>query len=227
MQAVVIAAGLGTRLRPLTESWAKPVLPVDGRPVVATLLRELAHAGIGEVTVVTGHLEHQVRRLLGDGAAFGVELRYARQDGPHGSAHAVAAAGADAPYLVLGADTVFTPGDVGRFAGAFADSGAAGALAVRPRPGGVASVADGLVRRLGGDDGTHDAAPLWAVGAALAARVVTLHDGPPHELAAAFQGAIDAGERVAGIPIGAIRDLTSPVDLMVENFPYLRDLRDS
>ena len=46
MDAVVMAAGEGCRLRPLTEQWPKPVLPIDGRPVIATLLRELAAAGL-------------------------------------------------------------------------------------------------------------------------------------------------------------------------------------
>jgi NDP-sugar pyrophosphorylase family protein len=66
MEAVVMAAGEGTRLRPLTERWAKAVLPIDGRPVIATLLRELAAAGFKRVTVVTGHLGDQVeaRRSL-------------------------------------------------------------------------------------------------------------------------------------------------------------------
>jgi hypothetical protein len=47
----------------------------------------------------------------------------------------------------------------------------------------------------------------------------------PFELASAFQGAIDAGERVAGIQIGPTRDLTTPEDLLLENFPYLKALR--
>ena len=86
--AVVMAAGLGTRLRPLTERYAKAVLPIDGRPVVARLLRELAAAGCPRVTVVVGHLGEQVQRLLGDGGAFGVPVRYARQPQADGSADA-------------------------------------------------------------------------------------------------------------------------------------------
>ena len=66
MEAVVIAAGEGRRLRPLTERWAKPILPIDGKPVIATLLRELEQAGLGPVTVVVGHLGDQIRRLLRD-----------------------------------------------------------------------------------------------------------------------------------------------------------------
>ena len=92
MDAVVMAAGEGTRLRPLTERWAKPVLPIDGRPVIATLLRELAAGGIERVTVVTGHLAEQVERLVGDGSAFGVAVSFVRQPRPDGSADAVAVA---------------------------------------------------------------------------------------------------------------------------------------
>ncbi|HZB23983.1 MAG TPA: sugar phosphate nucleotidyltransferase, partial [Gaiellaceae bacterium] len=88
-EAVVMAAGEGRRLRPLTERWAKPVLPIDGRPVVVTLLRALAEAGIERVTVVTGHLAEQVESLVGDGRGFGLDVRFARQPQPDGSADAL------------------------------------------------------------------------------------------------------------------------------------------
>ena len=210
MRVVVVAAGAGTRLRPLTEHFAKPVLPVSGQPVLARLLREVAAAGPADVTVVVGHLGAQVQRLLGDGGAFGLRLRYAEQVGQHGSAHAVAAAAPPPPYLVVGADTVFAPGELGRFRAAYEASGAAGALAVWPQPGGVVTLADGHVRRFG-SGGTHTAAPLWAVGERLAPAVAALEGEPPYELAAAFQRCIDAGERVAGLPVSPPRDLTWPV----------------
>jgi len=72
-------------MRPLSERWPKPVLPIDGRPVIASLLRELVAGGFSEVTVVTGHLAEQVEELLGDGSAFGIAVRYARQPKPDGS----------------------------------------------------------------------------------------------------------------------------------------------
>src|SRR5215213_8120602 len=101
-----MAAGEGRRLRPLTERWPKPILPIDGRPVVATLIRELAAAGFERVHVVTGHLAERVERLLGDGSAFGVHLAYARQPEPLGSADAVRHAldaGARPPLLATAA----------------------------------------------------------------------------------------------------------------------------
>jgi CTP:molybdopterin cytidylyltransferase MocA len=127
MEAVVIAAGEGRRLRPLTERWPKPILPIDGKPVVATLLQELAGAGIGPVTVVVGHLGDQIRRLVA-----GLDVRLAEQSEPLGSADAVRAAigaGARAPFVVSVADTVYVPGDVRRFVETWRESGAAGALA--------------------------------------------------------------------------------------------------
>ena len=219
--AVVIAAGLGTRLRPLTERYAKPVLPVDGVPVLAHVLHELAAAGAPRVTVVTGPLAEQVERLGGDGSGFGLELAYASQGSPDGSAHAVAAAAPTPPYLVVGADMVFARGDVGRFAAAFAESGAAGALAVEQRPGTV-ELERGRVSRILGAGLL--AAPLWAVGPSVAPYVAALPGSPPHELAAAFQLAIDAGEHVAGVEIAPTRGLTTPLDLLERNFPYLGGL---
>ncbi len=227
LPAVVIAAGIGSRLRPLTESYAKPVLPVDGTPVLALLLRELAAAGCPRATIVTGHLAEQVERLAGDGSAYGLELTYARQASPDGSAHAVAAARMEAPYLVVGADTVFTPGDVARVAAAL--EGAAGVLAVRRRLDGEpvrngVGVRDGWLEQLHVEEGELAGAPLWAAGPAIAARIEALPGRPPYELASAFQAAIDAGERVRAVEIGPTRDLTTPDDLLRENFPYLRSL---
>ncbi len=222
-----MAAGEGSRLRPLTERWPKPVLPIDGRPVIATLLRELARAECELAIVVTGHLAEQVEELVGDGSAFGLEARFARQPGVLGSADAVrrgVAAGAVPPFLVTAADTVYSPGDVGRFAAAFSRSSAAGAIAVRREPAGrqPVRVRDGFVERLLDDDASNplSAAPLWAFGPELLPLLDGL-SGPPYEIADAVERALAAGLAIAGVEIGPTRDLTDPVDLVVENFPYL------
>lgn len=225
-----MAAGEGRRLRPLTERWPKPVLPVDGVPVLATLLRELAGAGCGRVWVVTGHLAEQVERLAGDGSAFGVEVRAVRQPEPLGSADAVKRAvdaGAAAPLLVTAADTVYSRGDVGAFWQAFASSGAAGAIAVRrdppPGPGRKAvGLRDGLVVRIGDPESPLAAAPLWALREEVVAQLCV--DAPPWELENSFLAAMAAGARVAGVEIGPTRDLTHPLDLVERNFPYLEGL---
>ena len=108
-----MAAGEGTRLRPLTERWPKPVLPIDGRPVIATLLRELARGRASSASiVVTGHLAEQVEALLGDGSAFGLEvaLRAPAARARLGRRRpSRARRGREPPLLVTAADTVFAP----------------------------------------------------------------------------------------------------------------------
>lgn len=225
-----MAAGEGTRLRPFTERWPKPVLPIDSRPVVATLLHELAAAGCGRAYVVTGHLAEQVEALVGDGTGFGLDVRFIRQPGVLGSADTVRraiAAGIEAPFLVVAADTVFSTGDVGRFARAFAESGAAGAMSGRYDPPAdpkrtALKVVDGLVvAPIDRDpDNKLSSAPLWAFGPAIVPFLDGL-SGPPYELADVFTRAIATGLPIAGVVLGKTRDLTYPVDLVQENFPYL------
>ncbi|TML61988.1 MAG: hypothetical protein E6G09_05930 [Actinobacteria bacterium] len=229
MDAVVMAAGEGTRLLPLTEHWPKPVLPIDGRPVLAVLLRELAAADLDRVWLVTGYLADQVEGLAGDGSAFGIEVTFVHQPDALGSADAVRRAlggGGGVPALVSAADTVYSRGDIARFAAEFAGSGAAGAVAVRtdppPGPGRQAVRRSGArIEALRDDDPDNpwSAAPLWGLGPAVAERLCL--DNPPYELEHAFQSAIGAGETVIAVEIGKTRDLTYPLDLVEENFPYL------
>jgi MobA-like NTP transferase domain len=218
-------------MRPLTERWPKPVLPIDGRPVIATLLRELAAAGCALAVVVTGHLAEQVEERAGDGSAFGLEIRTVRQPGVLGSGDAVQralAAGIEPPCLVVAADTVFTAGDIGVFAQAFTGSSAVGAMSGRRDPPAefphraALKIVDGLVVKPIDDDPTNPvgSAPLWALGPELRPFLNAL-TGPPFELGVAFEKAIAAGLAIAGFEIGRTRDLTYPIDLVRENFPYL------
>jgi glucose-1-phosphate thymidylyltransferase len=230
VHAIVMAAGEGRRLRPLTARWAKPVLPIDGQPVLAALLREFARAGIERVTVVTGHLADQVEALVGDGTAFGVQASFARQPRADGSADAVRralGAGAEVPTILSAADTRYEPGAVVRFLEAFAAARAAGAIGARrgllpsaAKPG--LRIENGRVVRVVDLDPSLPltSAPLWALGGELAPYLDGL-PGPPWELAEAYQRAIDDGHTIAPIEIGRTRDLTNPLDLVRENFPYL------
>jgi hypothetical protein len=223
VEAVVIAAGEGRRLRPLTERYAKPVLPIDGRPVVVTLLHELRAAGIGQVTVVTGHLAGQVESLLD-----GLGVRFVRQPEPLGSADAVRRGLGALPAVVVGADTVFTPGDIGRFA-ATPGHAIAGRRDPPPSPPHryALRIEDGWITRVLDDDpaNTLAAAPLWRLGADFDLALLDGLGGPPYELAEAFQSLIDAGQTVHGVEIGPTRDLTRPADLVEHNFPYLSYFR--
>jgi NDP-sugar pyrophosphorylase family protein len=76
MQAVILAGGLGTRLRPLTETLPKAMVPVCGRPFLEYQLDALARSGISDVIICLGHLGHMIEDHFGDGRRFGLSIRY-------------------------------------------------------------------------------------------------------------------------------------------------------
>ncbi len=76
MKAMILAAGRGERMRPLTDHTPKPLLPVAGRPLIAHHLEALRAAGIGEIVINTGHLGEQLPAALGDGRDWGMRIAW-------------------------------------------------------------------------------------------------------------------------------------------------------
>ena len=76
MQAVILAGGLGNRLRPLTERVPKPMITVHGKPFLEHQIELLRRHGIGSIVLCVGHLGHMVKEHFGDGSRFGVGIRY-------------------------------------------------------------------------------------------------------------------------------------------------------
>ncbi|WP_088284612.1 N-acetylmuramate alpha-1-phosphate uridylyltransferase MurU [Ideonella sp. A 288] len=115
LPAVILAAGRGERMRPLTDHTPKPLLPVCGKPLIEWHLEALARAGVREVVVNTAWLEEQFPRVLGDGSRWGLRLRYSMEGRDHGGALETAGGIAKAlPWLgecfwVVSGD-VFLPG---------------------------------------------------------------------------------------------------------------------
>jgi MurNAc alpha-1-phosphate uridylyltransferase len=81
MKAMLLAAGLGTRLRPLTLGTPKPLLPVGGKPMLVWHIERLVAAGVREMVINVSWLGEQIEAALGDGAAFGASIRYSREPG--------------------------------------------------------------------------------------------------------------------------------------------------
>jgi NDP-sugar pyrophosphorylase family protein len=109
MRAMILAAGKGTRLRPLTESVPKPLVQVAGRPMIAFALQLLRQAGIQEVVVNLHYLGHQIRAALGDGSSYGVRLTYSEEDPILDTGGGIEAARAflqDDTFVVVNADVV-------------------------------------------------------------------------------------------------------------------------
>ena len=107
MRAMILAAGRGERMRPLTDTCPKPLLPVAGRPLIAWRIAALAAAGIREIVINHAHLGTMIEQALGDGARWGVSIAYSRE--PHaletagGIANALALLGSS-PFLVVNGD---------------------------------------------------------------------------------------------------------------------------
>jgi MurNAc alpha-1-phosphate uridylyltransferase len=86
MKAIVLAAGRGKRMRPLSDACPKPLLEVHGKRLIEWHLEALARAGVREIVVNTDWLEEQIVATLGDGARFGVAITYSREGRDHGGA---------------------------------------------------------------------------------------------------------------------------------------------
>jgi mannose-1-phosphate guanylyltransferase len=108
VQALILAGGEGTRLRPLTSTVPKPVIPLVDRPMIAFMLEWLRGHGVDDVIVSCGYLAAGVRNVLGDGQGFGLRLRYVEEPEPLGTAGAVKLAEPllDERFLVLNGDVL-------------------------------------------------------------------------------------------------------------------------
>jgi mannose-1-phosphate guanylyltransferase len=89
VQALILAGGEGTRLRPLTSTVPKPVVPLAGRPFIAFMIEWLRRHGVDEVVLSCGFLAEEVRAVLGDGSDLGVSLRYVKEPAPLGTGGAL------------------------------------------------------------------------------------------------------------------------------------------
>ncbi|MFA4844079.1 MAG: NDP-sugar synthase [Candidatus Margulisiibacteriota bacterium] len=109
MKAVIIAGGLGTRLRPLTNNTAKPIVPVANRPFVLHQIDLLRQHGITEIVLNLHYLMDKIKAILGDGRKYGVKIYYSIEERPLGTAGAVKNAEEffdDEPLLVFNGDVL-------------------------------------------------------------------------------------------------------------------------
>ncbi|MBN0049017.1 glucose-1-phosphate thymidylyltransferase [Streptomyces actuosus] len=111
MKALVLSGGAGTRLRPITHTSAKQLVPVANKPILFYGLEAIADVGITDVAIVVGDTEDEIRQAVGDGSDFGLDVTYLRQEAPLGLAHAVLIArdflGDDDFVMFLGDNFVF------------------------------------------------------------------------------------------------------------------------
>jgi len=133
MKGLVLAGGKGSRLRPLTATGAKQLVPVANKPVLFYALEQLVEAGITEIGIITGDTGDQVRAAVGDGSQFGAQVTYIPQPAPLGLAHAIITAQpflGDDPFCMFLGDN-FLMGGIAGHARQFAESRAQGQILLK------------------------------------------------------------------------------------------------
>ncbi|MFH1786599.1 MAG: GDP-mannose 4,6-dehydratase [archaeon] len=154
MKGVVLAAGLGKRLRPLTLNKPKALVEINGKPLLWYSVQKLKRAGIREICIVTGRYGEKIRAYFGDGSKFGVRITYARQPKPLGIAHALSYAKSfvgESPFVLLLSDNIFQD-SIKRLKVEHEKSGAVSSIVLKevdnPKELGVAEIQKGRIKRL-------------------------------------------------------------------------------
>ena len=105
IKAVIMAGGLGTRLRPLTNSTPKPLLPVGDRPLMELIIGQLKRTGVDQVSISTNYQSEKIMEYFGDGSDLGIEINYITEDQPLGTAGALGLiSNPEQPLLVINGD---------------------------------------------------------------------------------------------------------------------------
>jgi NDP-sugar pyrophosphorylase family protein len=106
-RAVILAGGIGTRLRPYTTILPKPLMPVGDRPILDVVIRQLARAQFERVTIATGYLAELIEAFFGDGSRHGIPIDYFREDEPLGTVGALSLIeDLDEDFLVMNGDVL-------------------------------------------------------------------------------------------------------------------------
>jgi glucose-1-phosphate thymidylyltransferase len=154
MKGLILSGGKGTRLRPLTYTSAKQLVPIANKPVLFYGIEALAAAGIRDIGIVVGDTEAEIRAAVGDGSRWGIKVTYIPQDAPRGLAHAVLISepfiGRD-PFVMYLGDNLLNKGINGFVDDFVREAPAAQILLTRvpdPQMFGVAELQDGRVVRL-------------------------------------------------------------------------------
>lgn len=149
INTVILAGGKGTRLRPLTAVFPKPLVPLGDKPIIEILLRKLAATGFQKATICTGYLGELLMAVCGDGAKFDLAISYVKEESPLGTAGPLSLITTQSdPVVVMNGDLLTTL-DMAAMVQSHVDSGADATIALFKRDvavdfGVIDSTEDGL-----------------------------------------------------------------------------------
>lgn len=110
MKAVILAGGKGTRLKPYTTVFPKPLMPIGDKPILEIVVRQLKSYGFNEIIMAVGHLAELIMTFFNDGSKYGVKIKYTREDKPLGTAGPLALMKdkLNEPFLMMNGDVLTT-----------------------------------------------------------------------------------------------------------------------
>ena len=133
VRAIILAGGKGTRLRPYTTVFPKPLVPIGDRPILEVVLRQLRYYGFRNVTLAVNHLADLIQAFFGDGSKLGLSIEYCVEDKPLGTAGSIALVKDPGEnFLVMNGDLLTTL-DYAAIVRDHVESGAAATIGVFPR----------------------------------------------------------------------------------------------
>lgn len=229
---MVLAAGLGLRMRPLTLLRAKPALPVLNRPLIAWTLAQLRRAGVTDVVVNLHHLPRTLRRVVGDGSGFGLRVRYSFEReilGTGGGPRKVRRWLGDEPILLVNGDVLFDF-DLRDLVKRHARSGARATLALKPNPeprvyGPIVTGPGGWIRSLAGKPRpAHGTLSLFTgIHVLDPALLEYLGPGASDSVRDLYAPLVARGERLLGVRVkGAWYDFGGPRPYLSSQLAMLR-----
>lgn len=229
MHAVLLAAGEGRRMRPLTANRPKPLLPVANKPILEHLVEQVVAEGARDLLLVVGYRREAVEKHFGSGDAWGARVRYVVQDPPRGTGDAVRTAAPGQEFLLVHGDVLLPPGAVRRLLDAPGDAMLAAKVA-DASPFGALQMQGGALRRVA--EKLPEAKPglvnagAFKFTAGLAKALEALQPSPRGELE--FTDALNAlaaqGRSIAVLETEGWRDLAYPWHLLEANEALLRSL---
>lgn len=244
MKAVILAAGHGKRMLPLSEILPKPLLPINGVPILETTLTSLAQSGVREAAIIVEYMAGMIENFVGDGSRFGLSAVCIRQGEARGTGHAVAVAGdfLEGEIAVAAGDTAFSPTHVGGTVDLFHRAKAGAALCLkRLSPEKLAQTSSveidnaGTILRfvekppIGSAPSEYAAALLHVYNRDLRECLASLKPSPRGEieLPDVLDGLRTRGHKIVGKAFPTPPDLTSPEDLLRLNFDYIDALLEA
>jgi NDP-sugar pyrophosphorylase family protein len=217
---MILAAGVGSRMQPLTSLRAKPALPVLNRPLLHWTLERLARHGVTDAVVNLHHLPESVTGVVGDGRAFGIRVVYSRERtilGTGGGPRKVRLLLGDEPFLLVNGDMLFDF-DLSRLVARHRESGALATLALKPNPDvrayrPIVTGPDGWVRWLPGMGRRRPgiASLFTGIHVMEPGLLARLSAGPADSVRDLYAPLIAEGGRILGVRVaGPWRDLGCP-----------------